>query len=92
MPNLVSITAANIVLTLAGGIGMETGLSLLGFGLPMGTPSLGTIIGFSTDPANLRLRWWIWFPAILMVFLLSMSINFVGQAVSRAADAKQRLV
>jgi peptide/nickel transport system permease protein len=92
MPNLVAIISANIVLTVAGNIGIETGMSLLGFGLPFGTPSIGTMIQAAINPSNLQLRWWTWAPAIIVVFLMSMSINFVGQAVSRAADAKQRLV
>lgn len=43
MPNLSSLIIAHLTLGFAGSIGIETGLSL-GFGLPIGTPSLGTLI------------------------------------------------
>jgi len=92
MPNLVSIIMANVVLTMAGSIGIETGLTLLGYGLPIDSPSLGTLINHATTPAHLQNRWWLWFPAILMVFIIMLSINFIGQAVSRAADPQQRMV
>ena len=42
-PNLSSLVIVNMTLTLAGNIGLETGLTFLGFGLPAGTPSLGTL-------------------------------------------------
>jgi peptide/nickel transport system permease protein len=71
---------------------METGLSLLGFGLPAGTPSLGNILGNAVNPANLEHRWWMWFPAVAIMFVMMMSINFLGQAVTRAADPKQRAI
>ncbi|EPD02901.1 oligopeptide ABC transporter permease, partial [Lacticaseibacillus paracasei subsp. paracasei CNCM I-2877] len=35
-------------------------------------------------------RWWVWFPAVLVLLTLSLSINFVGQALRRAADSRQR--
>ena len=92
LPNLVSIISAQVVISMSVSIGIETGLSILGFGLPIGTPSLGNIINNALSPANLQYRWWTWLPAIIMVFVISLSINFVGQAVSRAADPKQRTI
>jgi len=90
-PNLMAIIVPNIVLTMSTSIGMETGLTILGFGLPPGTPSLGTIIANATVLANLQNRWWVWFPGILLLFILMLSINFIGSAVQRAADPRQRL-
>jgi len=92
VPNLFPVIAPDIVLTVAVTIGVETGLSLIGFGLPHSTPSLGTIINNSLVLINLQQRWWMWFPAILIVFILSLCINFVGQALQRVADPRQRLV
>lgn len=40
-PNLSTLVIAEATLVFAGNIGLETGLSFLGFGLPAGTPSLG---------------------------------------------------
>jgi len=91
-PNLISIVVVNLTMTLAGNIGLETGLTFLGFGLKFNTPSLGTLISYAANLANLSKRPWIWLPAALFVLIMMLCINFVGQAVNRAADAKQREV
>ena len=80
----------DLTLTIASSIGIETALSFLGFGLPMETPSLGTLIGYASNPDLIFDRWWVWFPAVLVLLTLSLSINFVGQALRRAADSRQR--
>ena len=35
--------------------------------------------------------WWNWLPASLLILLLMLGINYVGQAIRRSADARQRL-
>lgn len=91
MPNLSSLIIVNSTLNFAGNIGIETGLSFLGFGLPPSTPSLGTLIGFATSPDVIENKTWVWLPASLLILVLMLSINYVGQALQRAADSKQRL-
>ncbi|WP_125704401.1 ABC transporter permease [Lacticaseibacillus daqingensis] len=90
LPNISSIIITDLTLTVASSIGIESGLAFLGFGLPNGTPSLGTLIGYATQPEIIIDRWWVWLPAALLLLVLSMSINFVGQALKRAADSRQR--
>lgn len=90
-PNLSSLVIVNMTLTLAGNIGLETGLSFLGFGLPAGTPSLGTLISFARNPDIVKNKWWSWLPAALLILVMMLCINYVGQAVKRASDARQRL-
>jgi peptide/nickel transport system permease protein len=92
MPNMVAIMAADIVLTMSATIGVEVGLTLVGFGFPPGVPSLGSIIQNAVNLANLQNRWWMWFPAMLLMFIIMLCINFVGQAVQRVADPRQRMV
>lgn len=91
MPNLSSLIIVNSTLNFAGNIGIETGLSFLGFGLPSSVPSLGTLIGFATSPDVIENKTWVWLPASLLILVLMLSINYVGQALQRAADSKQRL-
>lgn len=91
MPNISSLLIVELTLSLAGNIGIETGLSFLGFGLPPSTPSLGTLISYAMNPIILSGKWWIWLPASLLILVLMLGINYVGQALRRAADAKQRL-
>ncbi|MFD1205079.1 ABC transporter permease [Sporosarcina contaminans] len=90
-PNISSLVIVNMTLTLAGNIGLETGLTFLGFGLPDGTPSLGTLIGFARNPDLVQNKWWVWLPAALLILVMMLCINYIGQAVKRASDARQRL-
>lgn len=90
MPNISSIIIVNLTLSFAGNIGIETGLSFLGFGLPPSTPSLGTLVGYAVDPEILSSKIWIWLPASLLILVMMLCINYVGQALRRASDARQR--
>lgn len=91
LPNLSSIIIVELTLNFAGNVGIETGLSYLGFGLPMSTPSLGTLVSSANNPLILQKYWWVWFPAALFILLMMLGINYVGQALRRSADARQRL-
>ncbi|MFB5085809.1 ABC transporter permease [Psychrobacillus sp. PGGUH221] len=91
MPNLSSILIVELTLNFAGNVGIETGLSFLGFGLPPQTPSLGTLVSYANNPLVLQEKWWVWLPASLFILLMMLGINYVGQALRRSADAKQRL-
>src|SRR5699024_9584569 len=50
LPNISSIIIVDLILSFAGNIGIETGLSFLGFGLPPATPSLGTLVSYARTP------------------------------------------
>ena len=84
LPNISSIIIVNGTLALASNIGIEVALSFLGFGLPAATPSLGTLISYASKP-------YVWLPAALVLLFMMLGINYIGQALRRAADAKQRL-
>ncbi|MCL2190243.1 MAG: ABC transporter permease [Defluviitaleaceae bacterium] len=89
-PNLVSIITSGLTLALAGNIGAEIGLTFLGFGLPPGTASLGQQLSYARSPGTMQQRPWQWIPAAVLVLVLMLCINFVGQALNRAADARKR--
>ncbi len=91
LPNISSIIIVDSTLNLAGNIGIETGLTFLGFGFPPSTPSLGTLVGYATDPEVMASKLWIWLPASLLILVMMLCINYIGQALKRAADARQRL-
>jgi len=91
-PNMVSIVSANIVLALSTNIGIEVTLTILGFGMRPGTPSIGYLMMNAMSLGNLANRWWLWAPTIILLLVIMLSINFVGQAVQRAADPRQRMV
>lgn len=91
LPNLSSIIIVEFTLNFAGNVGIETGLSYLGFGLPMTTPSLGTLVSHANNPLVLQQYWWVWLPASLLILFMMLAINYVGQVLRRSADARQRL-
>ncbi|KQL33078.1 peptide ABC transporter permease [Bacillus sp. FJAT-25509] len=90
LPNVSSLIIVAFTLNLAGNIGIESALTFLGFGLPESTPSLGTLVSYATNPDVLQNKLWIWLPASCMILVLMLSINFIGEALKRAADARQR--
>ena len=90
LPNLVDVAVANFVLTLAANVGIETGLSLLGFGMGWDYPSLGVMMQNAVNPMFLQHFWWVWAPALVLVLLLMLCVNFIGNALQREADPRQR--
>lgn len=90
LPNLSSIIIVTMTLNLAANIGLESGLSFLGFGFPEDYPSLGTLLSYARNPQTLQYKWWIWVPAAVLILTLMLSVNNVGQALRRATDARQR--
>ena len=90
IPNIVSFMIVNFTLSIAWTIGIETGLTMLGFGLPITMPTLGTLLRWAMVPTDLQFRPWFWVPAGLLVLTLVLCINYVGQAIGRAADARRR--
>ena len=90
LPNISSIIIVELTLSFAGNVGIETGLSFLGFGLPPSTPSLGTLVSYATNPQILADKYWVWLPASLLILVFMLGINYIGQALRRSADVKQR--
>lgn len=90
MPNISSLIIVTMTLNLANNIGIESGLSFLGFGFPETTPSLGTLLSYAMNPQTLEHRWWIWAPAAVMILVLMLAVRNVGEALRRATDARQR--
>ncbi len=91
LPNIASIIIVEANLLLVTNMGIEVALTFLGFGLPIGTPSIGTLLSYARDADILVNKMYIWLPAALMILTLALSINYIGQALRRALDARQRL-
>ena len=89
--NLSSLIIVNLILRLAGNIGIETGLTYLGFGLPFTTPSLGTLISAAKMQISSKINYGFGYHATILIFVMMLCINYVGQALQRAADSRQRL-
>jgi len=90
LPNLSTIIIASIVLNAVGIIGIEAGISFIGFGFPTEMPSLGTLVAGARRANILTNRWWSWAPATALMVLMLFSINNIGNMLNRATDARQR--
>ncbi|RKW30180.1 MAG: ABC transporter permease, partial [Granulicatella sp.] len=80
LPNISSLIIVNLILRLAGNIGIETGLTYLGFGLPYTTPSLGTLISAAKTQDIIENKMWVWLPATILILVMMLCINYIGQA------------
>jgi len=90
IPNCIGPIVVTMTLIVAGAILLEAALSFLGFGLQPPKPAIGVLIsngqqqGFDT--------WWlVTFPG-LVILLVCLAINFIGDGLRDALDPTQRRV
>ncbi|MBQ7488042.1 MAG: ABC transporter permease [Clostridia bacterium] len=69
----------------------EAALSFLGMGIQPPTPSLGNILNGAESLSVLTGKPWLWLPAGIVIFLLVICINFVGDALRDAFDPRSSL-
>ena len=91
LPNISSLIIVNLILRLAGNICIETGLTYLCYVLPNTTPYLVTLISAAKTQDIIENKMWVWLPATILILVMMLCINYIGQAFQRAADARQRL-
>jgi peptide/nickel transport system permease protein len=64
----------------------EAALSFLGMGVQSPTASLGNILNGAESITILTSKFWLWVPAGVVIILLVVSINFIGDALRDAID------
>ena len=69
----------------------EAALSFLGMGVQPPTASLGNILNGAQSITILTEKPWLWLPAGILIILLVMCINFVGDALRDALDPRGSL-
>ncbi|MBP3673428.1 MAG: ABC transporter permease [Oscillospiraceae bacterium] len=90
LPNAVGPLVVNITLNIAMYILEEAALSYLGLGIPSNIPTWGNILNASQDLYALQNAWWLWLPVGIVISLLVMSINFIGDGLRDSVDASQQ--
>ena len=90
LPNAVGPIIVNATITVAAAILIETGLSYLGFGIKFPSTSLGLLISDGQSAASTR-PWLFYFPG-LVIILIALTINFVGDGLRDALDPQQNRV
>jgi peptide/nickel transport system permease protein len=89
LPNTLGPIIVNGTLAVGAAILTEAALSFLGFGISPPTPSLGALV---SDGQNYPVQWWLTiFPGLLIV-LIVLCVNFVGDGLRDALDPQQRRV
>lgn len=87
LPNTIGIITVSATLTIAAAILLETALSYLGFGVKTPDTSLGLLI--SDNQAAFATRPWLfWWPGLLII-IVALTVNFVGDGLRDAFDPRQ---
>ena len=86
LPNVVGSVAVSATLTMSASILAETTLSYLGFGVRAPDTSLGLLVADGQQAAHTR-PWLFYFPG-LVIILIVLCVNFVGEGVRDAFDPK----
>jgi peptide/nickel transport system permease protein len=90
IPNTVGPIVVSATLTIGTAILLEAVLSFLGFGIEPPTPALGGLLNEGQDQGIDK--WWlVTFPGVVIV-LIVLCINFVGDGLRDALDPTQRRV
>jgi ABC-type dipeptide/oligopeptide/nickel transport system permease subunit len=90
IPNTIGPILVAATLTTGTAILLESVLSFLGFGIEPPTPALGVLIGEGQDQ-GLASWWLVTFPG-LMIVLIVLCINFIGDGLRDALDPTQRRI
>lgn len=86
LPNAMVSTLTFLPFILSGSVATLTTLDFLGFGMPVGSPSLGELIG--QGKANLQAPW-LGISAFVTLALMLSLLVFIGAAVRDAFDPRQ---
>ncbi len=87
-PNLIGVVVVFLTLTIPQAILIESFLSFLGLGIAEPQTSLGTLVDNGTDHLETA-TWVILFPALLLALIL-MSFNFLGDGLRDQFDVRQQ--
>ncbi|WP_020670488.1 ABC transporter permease [Amycolatopsis nigrescens] len=90
VPNMVGSITVNATLAVAQAVLAEAALSFIGLGVQLPDTSLGRVI--LENYAQLQGRPWLFFGPFVVLVLISLSINFIGDGLRDAFDPRQRRV
>lgn len=90
LPNLVGPLTVVATFGVANAILLEAALSFLGLGVQAPAPSLGNMIIEARAPAVLQDAPWFWLPPGVLIALLVLGVNFIGDGLRDALDPKSQ--
>lgn len=90
LPNTLSPIVVAFTVNIAIYIIAEAGLSFLGLGVPITTPTWGNLLAAAQSPVVVNEYWWLWvFPALSIVIFV-LGVNFIGDGLRDVLDPRQR--
>lgn len=90
IPNIISPIVVVATLSIADDILTEASLSFLGMGVRPPQPSWGNMLSSAQNITTLQSQWWLWIPAGILVILIVISINLVGDGLRDILDPKNK--
>lgn len=90
LPNTYTYVIASAVLSVAGVILTEAGLSFLGLGVVQPVPTWGNMIQAAQTPYTLANRPWVWLAPGLAILVTVVCINLAGEGLRDAVDPKEQ--
>lgn len=91
LPNALAPVFVTFSFAVAGNILAESGLSFLGLGVQMPTPTWGNMMRDAQTLSTLMYRPWMWIPAGVALVITVVCINFVGDGLRAALDPKIKI-
>jgi peptide/nickel transport system permease protein len=90
LPNTMSPIVVAFTINIAIFIIAEAGLSFLGLGVPVTTPTWGNLLTAAQNPVVVNEYWWLWvFPA-LSIAIFVLGVNFVGDGLRDVLDPRHK--
>ncbi len=86
LPNSLGPLVVNATLLMAGMIGAEAALAVVGFGVKPPSPSWGNILAGALNFLTLQTEPWVWVPPAALITLTILCINFIGDGLRDAFD------
>lgn len=89
LPNVVAPLMARISFAVSAAILAEAGLSFLGIGIPLPTPTWGNMMQQARSLSVLQFQPWIWMWPAAFTLVTILCINFIGDGLRDAFDPQQ---
>jgi peptide/nickel transport system permease protein len=90
LPNAMAPIIVAATFGVASAILLEAGLSFLGLGVQVPTPSWGNMLTAAQSLSVLDSMPWLWIPPGIMIALAVLAINFIGDGLRDALDPRMR--
>lgn len=89
LPNTIAPLMANVTFAVSAAILTEAGLSFLGLGVPLPTPTWGNMMENARNLIILQNQPWVWLPSAFFTLATILCINFIGDGLRDALDPQQ---